>query len=465
MNNTTEVCTAHQNCTSEVAYACTCGNPVIFICKDCVNSHLCLPFTHIFISLDQARELTQDSMLTKRFGKRLSDYTEIKSDIQTYIHKISTFKLKIDQFKSQLILMIEKQCQSKLLTLAQMQAKAEESLDAINKFMKTVTSSDNQLFSRFEVMGLRGIIENYHDKFEILSSAVFKELSEMIHISDSLENSLISEDDQNRSILSQAVDNYHPYENRFIYMAKYNTKHLARYDAQSSQVCILDLSGVIAHNFIATGTCILPDKNVMIVGGYSNTYHGDTYKYNTATGNCVQLSSLHSPRGFVHLYCYDKYLYAFGGNSGSYSNKAERMDLSGNSWSLLPNMKEKRCAFGSFYMDCKLYLCGGFRVNTVEYYEFRENKFSIVHNLNVPKGFNTAGIVDDKIYHVTKDFITVFDKEFISREQKTIVKHSYVINLSGIVVRDGKLIFNWYNEEAVFELDTFDKDVRLLNKY
>jgi hypothetical protein len=429
-----------------------------------VTSHLCLPFTHIFISLDQARELLHDSQLTKRFGKHLSNYTEIKSEIQGYISRITSFSHSIEKFKSEIFSLIERECQAKLAQLASMKSKAEASLEAVNKIMKNISSSDSTLFSRYEEMGLRGLIDNYHDRFEILSSSIKHEISEMIVISDSLEVSNISDLDLNRSIISHSVEIY-PYESRYIYLAKYNSKILAKFDADTLQTSTFDLSESISHNFIASATCILPDNNVMIVGGYSTSYHGDTYKFNTSTLTCTSLNALNFPRGFVHLYCYDKYLYAFGGNSGTYSNKAERMDWNGTGWHNLPNMKEKRCAFGSFCIDGKLYLCGGFKVNSVEMFEFRTNKFNIVQNLIVPKGFNMAAIVDDKIYHVTKDFITVMDKEFTYSETKTLMKHSYVINLSGVVVRTGRVIFNWYNEEAVYEVDSMDKDIKLLAKY
>jgi hypothetical protein len=73
-----------------------------------------------------------------------------------------------------------------------MKSKAEASLEAVNKIMKNISSSDSALFSRYEEMGLRGLIDNYHDRFEILSSYIKHEISEMIVISDSLEVSNIS---------------------------------------------------------------------------------------------------------------------------------------------------------------------------------------------------------------------------------------------------------------------------------
>lgn len=446
MNNLVELCGAKPGCTHEIAFACTCGNPVIYLCKECTLMHLTEPFTHTFISLEQARELISDREYSKGFSEYLYKYNNIKSEIQLYIQDIISFKQTIITLQTEIIQIINQECQTKLDSLNILQQKAETQLQQIKKKMQMNSYGDN-LFKIYDQKGMVGILDSYTPKFEINSSSIKAAILSMITISSP----------------ALEVSNLLLEKSRYIFIPKDNTKTLIQYDSHLHQTSQHDLSDVMMNSFNYSSTCILPDGNVMIVGVYPR--YGDTYRFNPTNKQSTKYSSLKYPRGFVHLYYNDGYLYAFGGHSPD-SDKAERMNLKEDTcWEILPCMNIARCVFGSSYKESLLYLFGGYGSESVEYYDFIKNSFHIVKDLIVPKGGSLIAALDNKLYLINHLELQVLNTDFqILQTVKNPFSNS-IFTLSDWGVYGKDIIF--YNShsstKAVCALDTTTLAIKIVS--
>ena len=101
MDDYIEICGGRENCSSEITHACGCGIPVVFLCTDCVVSHLKEPFTHNFIPLDQAQLSYRSMNFNSKFRNDLSKYALLKSSIQQYVTTLHSYKehLKISKIE------------------------------------------------------------------------------------------------------------------------------------------------------------------------------------------------------------------------------------------------------------------------------------------------------------------------------------------------------------------------------
>lgn len=447
MNNPSELCGSGKGCKGEVVYACTCGDPVVFICKDCMCSHLFEPSAHIFISLDQARELVKNRIGSKDFAKSFSKYNEAKIEVQAYLRRIETYKQQIENVKYELISLIEHRCQSATETLSAFQEKAEALLKNIKIRMKSFTHSRDELLTQYDAKGISGIVENYIEKLEVKQLQVKNAIDKMINIIASAKSEIEQEEQPNK--LASEVS-------ELIFIARDQTKTIASYDSQSNTVLEYDLGSVVKKPFDFTSACKLPNGNVMIVG----SKHG-TYRFNTNTGICIKLNPLNFPRGGAHLFCHGKYLYAFGGKHKTPSNKAERMKWRGNSWETLPDLKEARGYFGSYYTDYRLYLFGGDWSCSVEYFDFRELSFHLVPNIRVPKGANVVGVLDDKIY-IMNEHLTVMNKNLQIVELKKSLHDEYFGNVSDVILRGKYIVFHCGVTNKIYYLDSESKELKVL---
>jgi hypothetical protein len=443
MTDFIESCGATEGCSGKVEFACNCGNPVIFLCKGCTMNHLSEPYSHLFISLEQARELIKDQLFSDKFGENIIKYGKIKSSVYAYIRRIQTFKHKIEAFKSEVISMLELECQSKLQHLDKLQESASNQLIHIKKRMKSFTSFSDDLLSQYESKGLNGVLEDYTESLEIHRHMVQSAISNMISIS------LYQKPPPSLS------------ETPHIYFTRNSTKELVSYNLITGQPSITDLSSTISANFNYSSTCLTPDGNVMIVGG-STPSLGDTYKFHIDSQICTQLSGLNNPRGWVHLTCAGKYLYAFGGCSGSVSNKAERMEWDGNGWENLPDMKEPRFLCGSCLMGNKIYLFGGQIRNTIEYFDIERSTFTIVPDISIDANYNIVSVMDDSIYIIDSSQLTVMDKEFKIQTTKGPLYNNCFYNLSNTFKIGKDLLFYSHSNQAVMCFDTELREVRKL---
>lgn len=444
MDNINIVCSVREGCSGEIVYACTCGDPVAFICKECIGSHLSELCAHTFISLDQSKELIRNRIRPSDFNRNISRYNAVKIEIQDYIKKINFFKTQISSFKEQILSQIEQTIQSSMDRLDSLKQQAEAALKNIKYKTRSFTSLEDELLNQFDKQGLIGVLEDYLDKVEINSTQISKSLPKVINITVS-------------SSRPVKVDSNINSTNCSIYTAKYSKKKLLKYDLATCSTQEYDLSPIVAKYFNDTSTCCLPDGRVMIVGG-GDPIHGDTYRFNPAKGQCEKLAGLNTPRRAVHVCCYGDYIYALG---GSHSNKAERMRCSGNEWEKLPDMREPRSLFGSCYKDGRIYLFGGTNSSTIEYYEIKSNKFSIYQNIGVPEGMNVVAVVEDKIYILRQNLIVLSTDLQIIEERRGFHNENFR-SISDVIVYNEAIIFYCRDSNTIYSYHTLSHELKRL---
>jgi hypothetical protein len=468
-----EVCSVKQGCKYEVTYACTCGDPVVLICQDCINAHLSESSAHLLISLDQARTLLRNRLSPEDFNRNMSRYVFLKLKTQKYIKNLKRFRGEIESFQNQILSLIQEKCQASVEYLLLLEEKAKSQLKSLKTRMKTFTSAEDRLLNKFETEGLRGVIEDYQEKLELRSSPVLSAIDEMISLIHLPSNSQIKPFDpssdlwtsySSESKLMEDISSLPSSSHSSIYIPKRNSKKLLRFDVSSNQLSEYNLSSIVSQNFEYTSTCILSSSSVIIAGGGWSQAYGDTYRLNPTNGHCIKLNNLNFPRHSVHLFCYNKHVYAFGGfnNSQAYSQKAERMEIQGTGWQTLPDMKQPRCCFGSYLVDSRLYLFGGDNAGSVEFYDFIDNSFNLCFYLTAPKGGCLAGAVGDRVYILGKSLMVRDSRMKVVKEIEGACCN--FTNLSDVVVVAGKIVF--YSSPSLYAFDTENfasKEIRAIN--
>jgi hypothetical protein len=161
MNNSVENCGVGRGCWHEVKYACTCGDPVVFICGDCIRNHLSEPSTHLIISLEQARELVRNKIGSMDFANGFTRYNKLKIQAEEYIRRLISFKQEVENFKQHAITLIEQKLDSIKEYLELLRENSEAKLKNIKIRMKSFTDENDELLLKFEARGLGGLIEEY----------------------------------------------------------------------------------------------------------------------------------------------------------------------------------------------------------------------------------------------------------------------------------------------------------------
>jgi hypothetical protein len=227
-----------------------------------------------------------------------------------------------------------------------------------------------------------------------------------------------------------------------IYAAKNDEKELIIYDIESDSITSYDLSGSIKQKFINSASCILPDGTILIAGG-ERANPGETYRINLTADppEVTKLSNLNFPRQAFKLICHENYIYSFGGYTGSDSNKAEKMKLGSSNWAELPDMKEARYGFGHYISGNKIFILGGYRNTSIEYYDLFNNTFSLVNSIVVPAGGIVCGVIDEKIYAVGRYHVRVFDRDFSVIQGKDNVNDGFHYCFSNVVVVGRRMIY------------------------
>lgn len=446
MNNLTEICSGKPGCSYDIIHACTCGDPIVFLCRDCTLNHLSEPSTHTFISLSQARELLMENLLPEDFNTRISEYNLIKLELQRYLKTLHSYQQQIQSFKYEAFRLIEQTCDATINLLSLQKESAESHLNGIKLRMKTFTSLEDQDLVKFQSQGLGGIVEGYIHSFKINQDFLSTAIQNMFSISNSPPD------------LPEDIKNSLKPSNSCIYIPRCNTKKLLKYDLSLNRAHISDLHSSISKNFEGTSSCILPNNTILLVGG-ANPNHGDTYLFHPSTSECIKLRSLNTSRGYVGLYCYDNYIYAMGGYTTYYSNKAERMEIEGNGWKNLADMIEPRDAFSCYGTENRIYLFGGNNTGSVEYYDIISNSFCLVRDLRVNPGDNVLGEVDGRIFIINQHLI-VLDKSFrILEEVKDATRRNY-LNLTNVVVKGKDIVFYSAEDKRVYNFNTQRKEIR-----
>jgi hypothetical protein len=413
-----EVCGGHQGCISKVAFACTCGEPVVFLCKSCVIDHLSYPVAHVFISLEQARGLMNDFSLNDKFHENLAKFTVLKASIQEYINKLKRWKDDLIEAKNKIIKILFEVFEQRLDALHQNHLKAVSYLFKLKRNVQKSAIHEDEIFRIYDSDGLNGVVEDYIRSFDIKTDEIMKTI---------MNSFAVSSDDS-------------------IFATIHKRKELLKYDPcikQSRTICFEDK---IPDYFYCSSTCILPDGNLMIVGGFDPSL-GNTYKFNTKTHECTKLNSLNTARVIISLICHDKYLYAFGGATAYRSKIAERMEWLGNGWTNLPEMKEARYGLGIISMSDKIYLIGG-GATSIEYYDTKNNCFNIVPNILFESDNCFAALIHDKIYILLNSKLKILSKDFEYIEEEPLSIDEPIYCLHKPVIKGRKIYFiNYYSQD------------------
>jgi hypothetical protein len=466
MRDFQQSCQGLKGCQLNAKFACSFGGSTYFLCHNCINHSPASFELRGGFQDEQGSKLAESSYLTHIDNTLPDRSTALESSLMIYLKRIHIFKHKIEKFKAKILQLIDLECSQKLKQLDQMRFHGKVLLKSLRSRKNLFNSFDEDLLSSYESNGLKGVLKDYKDSFEINNYETRHFIKSMILIRDKSHDikqefyikpeDLIPETPSPQETFEEVSPKplcSYSKPTDTIFIAKHSTKKLIKYDASKNQTSTFDLSDSLSQNFYYSSTCILPNGSVMIVGG-KGPVTGNTYRYDPSKNTCISLNKLTFPRGYVHLFCLDKYLYALG---GQHSDKAERMEWYGNGWCRLPNLREVRYCFGSYYSTNRLYCIGGQNNITVEYYDFELNNFFILPNITVPMGGNVVGVVNEKIYLVTNQVVSVMDLEFreIEREERKDIVNAY--NLADLLVRDKFFIFSCSNNCSVLYFNTENK--------
>lgn len=242
--------------------------------------------------------------------------------------------------------------------------------------------------------------------------------------------------------LKKELDYVRPPNLTYIFAAKRGTKDLIRYDSEVDSISTYSLHHSLPHNFDLSATCVLPDGEILISGGKdsSGNFIGDTYKVDITQDppRCIKLGDLNYPRSRACLVYHGDYVYILGGYG---SNKAERMKVTEDAWSVLPDMREARWDFGTYIQGNKIYVIGGFSNTSIEFYDIHMNSFNVLENILLPKGGFVCGIIDNKLYAVGYKYLRIFSKDLELIDSQDNINNRQSLCYSNVIVKDSRLIY------------------------
>lgn len=261
---------------------------------------------------------------------------------------------------------------------------------------------------------------------------------------------------------------------RFMYSAIRNRKILIEYDACLNSCTKYDLSSSVQTNFDNTAVCILPDGTLLMSGGGYSHLNAETYRIDISQSHpsSTRLGDLNYPRGCIRLICYKDTVFAFGGWNRNDSKRAECMNWqSCSAWITLPDMIEPRYDLGHFISNDRIYILGGSRNTSIEYYDILRNRFVSVPSVKVPYGGIISAVDNDRIYIVDNYHLKVLDKNL-----KIVECHNYLdfefyfgfnnfICSSNCIVRDGKLYYIRSDVLKAYECDLKKRQRSVLRSF
>lgn len=169
------------------------------------------------------------------------------------------------------------------------------------------------------------------------------------------------------------------------------------------------------------------------------------------------------PRAYITLFIYEDYIYAFGGqqNFGVESmNTAERMLINGNKWECLGDMKNPRHDFGCFGNKERIYLIGGEKTNTVEYFDTRDLSFHIVLDIVLPITNNYVWEVEDKIYLFSRGKKLRYSRDFRLLSRSDLSKSLGHFYFSSRISRNYNLFLFSNNSSKIKKVDYLTNEVQ-----
>lgn len=207
------------------------------------------------------------------------------------------------------------------------------------------------------------------------------------------------------------------------YLPEANSQKLLKFDSFSCSTTSYNLSNCLSHSFLYTSLCILSPIEILLAGGLSLVPLNTVYLFNTQTLICIQLASYSHPRHSISMIKHQDYIYALGGKNPQLMNVAERYNSIKNRWEALEPMKCCRSLSSCMIVKEFVYILGG-GSSSVERFDTLNLRFSLVY-----WGLNSDCVIgsvkDDRIYVMSKEWVSVFDLEFKILKQ--------VANISGRV--------------------------------
>lgn len=436
-----EVCEC-PNSSGQIQYACNCGSPAVFLCSACVISHLSLPRSHLFISIEQARAL-RNANFNQQFTDSFSRFMNLKTALQNYQEMIANFTTYVRSSKPALKSLIDQVFDSKISELEGINSYVSKKIDEISRMMLSSSQTGLEYLEKYAASGLSGVLPDYCDNLELREQDIKYEILNSIIISKSTETSKylsysdlvtkynkLSEQNSELQAILQSFSYYfdqiqidadrNPHPNRISHDVSYE-ESLEKYRITIENNKILYQDRLINQTIeypirlednsqISQGTCCLsPGGDIFIVsyssqpqynyGQQVNQAYCDTFRFNKNSFTCTKLSNLNVRRGPVGLCFNGEYLYAFGGytNQISPSGIAERMKWASQGWVKLPDMLIPR-------YNCSCYSVKNFIIihdrqnrNRLEYFDVNTLKYTLIKEF----GFYTPDAIkriDDLIY-------------------------------------------------------------------
>jgi hypothetical protein len=182
MNITEEVCSGKDNCTSSVAFACNCGSPIVFLCPCCVSNHLTQPHPHLFLRLDQARQLLTSSDFSANYVDIYAKHLKIKLEMQSYISNLSNFKQRVTSLHHEILKEIETTFSSNLARLDGLLETANKKMIELQKRTENLDKIDTEFLQNYETRGIEGFVENFAENLSLDESEIKLAIHRVVRI-------------------------------------------------------------------------------------------------------------------------------------------------------------------------------------------------------------------------------------------------------------------------------------------
>lgn len=413
-------CQGFPECKKKVLYACSCSIPPTLLCNSCLCKHLSSSSSHTIHNLLHSNfspNMQSPSYLYSSFQTLISKITQETQVLIDSIHSFLAYSSKLSHRPPPHFINLYDRIYSrfsylntKFINYRDYRSHSQDSYESIH---------DNYLSSKF--YSTPSLFSSRKNLSKLLSQLAY--IKESLIYFRTLPFSYISQSCQHR---------------RYIFHTIAYSQTLQRYDGYQNRSISYNLSNTVSINFYRTSVAILPDGNIMMVGGYNNI--PNAYKLNPITGICTEMKQLNFPRGAITLFCYGKYLYAFGGFPDS--RVIERMPWRGDGWEVVGNMIEARSYFGSYYMDNKLFILGGERNTSIEYYDFLSNESFRVKEIVVPEQDNLTVRIGRKIFLFKSGATVILNTQLEVLKFISAKTNIAVWTLNNVMV-SGKRVYYW----------------------
>lgn len=179
--NDLQVCRGNKRCTSPSVIACSCGELVTFLCESCIVPHLQEPHPHLFLQLDQAKQLITQTEFSVNLMDVTDSYSKIQGDFKSYIRKLKSFKAKLYSFKHQIFRQIECSLKSSMHKVDCLLGHAYIKLNELNR-STGLTKRDHEILETYEARGIRGLIDSYAETLTLRDKSIKRAVNRMIKI-------------------------------------------------------------------------------------------------------------------------------------------------------------------------------------------------------------------------------------------------------------------------------------------